>query len=121
MSRAADENLKDDPETKEIVSKLDEAEKGGYHREAMFDLYARFWDKPDREQNHPFAPVLLNELKERYDAEPYQADNFTDLPDGWVKPAPGSKVMTGQIGKVIRPGLKGPDGRVLIPMIARID
>ncbi|MTW08929.1 hypothetical protein GM524_13770, partial [Streptococcus pneumoniae] len=57
----------------------------------------------------------MKAMKE-YGAEPFEADNFTDVADGWVQPAPGSKVMTGQIGKVIRPGLKDANGNILIPM-----
>lgn len=114
-----------DTETAEAVAKLDEAEAGGYLREAMFGLWTQYHDSPARkgDTDDKFRRSLLHAMNVNYGVSEVGDDNSSihDFKKGFVNVVPGSRVKTGQIKRWVRKPLVDGEGLLRVPGIAEVD
>jgi hypothetical protein len=98
---------------------------GGYLELAALDLYTRFWDgvRPGWEAADPagadrFGRGLGVLMAEGFGLAGFAPANFRDHPDGWVLVPPGTRMTTGRVTRVLRPGLTAA-GELRVP--ARVE
>lgn len=98
---------------------------GGYLELAALDLYTRFWDgvRPAWEAADPagadrFGRGLGVLMAEGFGLAGFAPANFRDHPDGWVLVPPGTRMTTGRVTRVLRPGLTAA-GELRVP--ARVE
>ncbi|MBX9622510.1 MAG: hypothetical protein K2X82_01715 [Gemmataceae bacterium] len=89
---------------------------GGYLELAAVELYTRFWDRahPDWAAIDPAAAAgfgvgLGAMLRDGFGLTPFDPVNFRDYPAGWVVVPPGTRMTTGRVTRVLRPGLAAGD------------
>ncbi len=54
-------------------------------------------------------------LIENFGLTPFYPSSFQDRPAGWVQPADGTRMTTGRVREVLRPGLADRDGELRVP------
>ncbi len=115
-------------ELRAMVAGLRAAAEGNYLREAVLQLYSDFWGEAGAAARaaDPRATAAVGErlsavLTDAYGLRPFVPVNVHDLPNGWISVAPGSRVMTGVVTRVLRPGLLDDHGHLRIPAVAEVD
>src|SRR5207249_4140575 len=85
---------------------------GGYLELAAVDLFTRFWDhvqpvwaNTDPASAETFAEGLRVMLREAFGLEAFAPLNYRDHPSGWVNVPPGTRMTSGRVTRVLRPGL----------------
>jgi hypothetical protein len=103
-------------ELREAFRGLRPAGAGGYLELAGVDLFTRFWDhvRPVWTNTNPaaaetFAEGLRVMLREAFGLETFAPLNYRDHPTGWVNVPPGTRMSSGRVTRVIRPGLASGD------------
>jgi hypothetical protein len=115
-------------ELRERVGGLRAAAEGHYLREAVLRLYTDFWGEAGgtARQLNPTATAAVGErltaiLAEAFALHPFHPANVHDLPSGWITVAAGSRVMTGVVTRVLRPGLQDDHGQLRIPAVVEVE
>lgn len=115
-------------ELEKLVSKLRTAAEGDYLREAVLGLYSDFWGEAGNaaRETDPDATSEVGErlntmLADAYGLRPFSPANVHDLPSGWISVAPGSRVLTGMVTRVLRPGLQDDHGHLRIPAVVEVE
>jgi len=103
-------------EVRESFRALRPAGVGGYLELAAVDLYTRFWDGayPAWAEADPGAAGLFGDglramLAEGFGLDAFAPGQFRDYPPGWVAVPPGTRMTTGRVVRVLRPGLAAGD------------
>ncbi len=98
---------------------------GGFLELAAIDLFTRFWDQvqpawsaTDSEAASKFADGLNAMLRESFKLEMILPTNYRDHPAGWVFVPPGTRMISGRVVRVLRPGLASA-GELRVP--ARVE
>lgn len=99
-------------ELRDVFKSLRQAGAGGYLDMAALDLYTLFWDRvyPEWAAHDPdaadtFADQLRAMMDETFGLEMFSPESFHDYPGGWVSVPPGTRMNTGRVVRVLRPGL----------------
>ena len=115
-------------ELKAMVASLRAAAEGDYLREAVLQLHTDYHgdagDAARAADARAAAEVgerLEGLLRDGFDLTPFRPANLHDLPGGWVSVAPGSRVVTGVVRRVLRPGLQDGGGNLRIPAVAEVE
>ncbi|MBX9579766.1 MAG: hypothetical protein K2X87_05605 [Gemmataceae bacterium] len=89
---------------------------GGYGELAAVELFTRFWDQayPEWAANHSaaaaaFADGLGRMLAAGYGLAAFAPLHYRDHPAGWVVVPAGTRMTTGRVVRVLRPGLVAGD------------
>jgi hypothetical protein len=124
----AGERLPRGNELRRRVAGLRGAAEGDYLREAVLGLYSDFWGDAgnDARDADPDAASEVGDrlnalLADAYGLRPFFPVNVHDLPSGWITVASGSRVMTGVVTRVLRPGLQDDHGHLRIPAVVEVD
>jgi hypothetical protein len=111
-----------------MVAGLRSAAEGNYLREAVLGLYSEFWGDAGTaaRDSDPDAVAAVGErlsalLADAYDLRPFFPVNVHDYPSGWITVAAGSRVMTGVVTRVVRPGLQDDHGHLRIPALVEVE
>lgn len=122
------EQLPPSSELRGMVAGLRTAAEGNYLREAVLQLYTDFWGDAGMAAR-VLAPDVTAEVGDRlsalladaYGLSPFHPVNVHDLPSGWITVAAGSRVMTGVVARVLRPGLQDAAGNLRIPAVVEVE
>lgn len=124
----AGEELPRGCELRRRVAELRGAAEGNYLREAVLGLYSDFWGDAgtaardtDPDATADVGDRLSALLADAYGLRPFFPVNVHDLPSGWITVAPGSRVMTGVVTRVLRPGLQDDHGHLRIPAVVEVE
>jgi len=89
---------------------------------AAVEAFVLYWD---RHRNSWIAdqPEIAAQFDERFSAflienfglAPFYPSSFQDRPAGWLQPADGTRMTTGRVREVLRPGLADRDGELRVP------
>jgi hypothetical protein len=97
----------------------------GYLEFAVVDLYRLFWDQvypawtaENPSESQVFADNLLSMVREAFDLHPFYPHNYRDQPPESVLVPPGTRMTTGRVVRVLRPGLTA-NGALRLP--ARVE
>ncbi len=117
-----------DGELKGMVVALRAAVAGDYLREAAVQLFIDYHGDAGGTARaaDPTATAAVGErladlLRSEFDLEAFHPANVHDLPGGWVSVAPGSRVMTGSVRRLLRPGLQDSGGNLRMPAVAEVE
>lgn len=124
---AAAESLegREGDELREAFRGLRAAGAEGYLELALTDLFTRFWDRaypvwsaaaPDVAED--FAERLRALLQVQFSLDVVHPANYRDHPSGWVSVPPGTRMTSGRVVRVLRPGLAS-GGELRVP--ARVE
>lgn len=101
---------------------------GGYLETAILDLYARFWDQvypawieSDAQSAKAFGDGIAAMMAESFGIESFSPQAYRDCPDGWILCPPGTRMATGRIARILRPGLRTADGQLRLPARAEAE
>ncbi len=115
-------------ELQQRVGGLRAAAEGNYLREAVLGLYSDFWADAGTaaRDTDPDATTEVGErlsalLTDAYGLRPFFPVNVHDYPSGWITVAAGSRVMTGVVTRVVRPGLQDDHGHLRIPAVVEVE
>jgi hypothetical protein len=110
------------------VAGLRAAAEGNYLREAILRLYSDFWGDAGAAAKaaDPRAAAEVGErlgvvLSEAYGLHPFFPTIVHDVPSGWIDVTPGSRVLSGVVSRLIRPGLQDHYGNLCLPAVAEVD
>ncbi len=124
----AGEALPKGNELRKRVAGLRGAAEGDYLREAVLGLYSDFWGDAgsvardaDPDATAEVGDRLNALLADAYALRPFFPTTVHDLPSGWVTVAAGSRVMTGVVTRVLRPGLQDDHGHLRIPAVVEVE
>jgi hypothetical protein len=103
-------------ELREALRGLRAAGAGGFMELALIDLFTRFWDnitpawaKQDGAAAEEFAHRLEAMLEGGFGLAAFRPANVREKPGGWINIPPGTRMTTGRVVKVLRPGLAAGD------------
>ena len=115
-------------ELRRLVAELRAAAEGSYLREAALQLYTDFWGDAgvnaratDADATAEVGERLNTLLADAYGLRPFHPVNVHDFPSGWITVAAGSRVMTGVVTRVLRPGLQDDHGHLRIPAVVEVE
>jgi hypothetical protein len=115
-------------ELQQLVTGLRAAAEGNYLREAVLGLYSEFWGDAgtaardtDPDATADVGERLSSLLTDAYGLRPFFPVNVHDYPSGWIAVAAGSRVMTGVVTRVVRPGLQDDHGHLRIPAMVEVE
>ncbi len=101
---------------------------GGYLEQAIVDMYVVFWDRVHSAWNADaptiaagFAESLRSCLRETFGLNEFLPLGFCDHPDGWVAVPPGTRMTTGRVVRVLRPGLLDAELHLRVPARAEVE
>ncbi len=106
------------------VAKLTDAIGGGYLLESALELFSIYWDQAHANRGEParlFGEEIGRFLRSALKLEIFTPRNLHDHKPGWVTPTSGSRLVTGVVRRVFRPGLVDEAGELRIPALAEID
>ncbi len=89
------------------IDEYDAARKGGHTELAMMQHWMGLvpgTGMSDYELDY-HQKTVLKYLKKYFGFDPFYPTNYSQYPSGWVKPAPGTRMTTGDVTRVLRPGL----------------
>jgi len=127
---AVAERLPGDPgdRLRVALANLRPAGLGGYLEQAIVDMYIEFWDHAhaiwvdsDPASAAGFAETLRSSLRETFGLSEFLPLGFCDHPDGWVAVPPGTRMTTGRVVRVLRPGLLDAELRLRVPARAEVE
>ena len=106
------------------VAKLPDAIGGGYLLESALELFTDYWDQAHANRGEPgrlYGEELGRFLHSALKLETFAPRNWHDHREGWVTPSSGSRLVTGVVRRLFRPGLVDDQGELRIPALAEID
>ena len=106
------------------VAKLTDAIVGGYLLESALELFSTYWDQVHANRGEParlYGEEIARFLKTSLKLETFTPQNLHEHRDGWVISTSGSRLVTGVVRRVFRPGLVDELGELRIPALAEID
>ncbi len=84
----------------------------GYLEAAVVDLFVLFWERVrpmwidiDPALAGTFGDDLVSLLRDTFALYPFSPANYRDYPSDWVTVPPGTRMSTGRVKRVLRPGL----------------
>lgn len=90
---------------------------GGYLEFAAVDLYSLFWDRLrptwadcDAASAEIFAEDLAAMMRETFGLRTFHPISYREYPQDWVFVPPGTRMTTGRVTRVLRPGLTSEGG-----------
>lgn|GEM_PF-4102350 len=99
----------------------------GFLELALTDLYTHFWDRVfpdwrvgDSEAARAFGGGLGAMVCESLGLTVYTPQHVSERPEGWVMIPPGTRISTGRVERVLRPGLHR-DGVLHVPARATVE
>lgn len=108
-------------ELREAFRGLRTAGANGYLEFAAIDLYTLFWDRlrtawaeGDAATAETFASDLTVMMRETFNLHAFNPANYRDHPPDWVQLLPGTRMTTGRVIRVLRPGLTS-NGELRLP------
>lgn len=127
LEKAA-ERLPAGSELRRAVAGLRAAAHGNYLREAVLQLYSDVWGEmgmtarnTDPAATAEVGARLAALLTDAFGLRPFHPVNVHDFPSGWISVAAGSRVMTGVVTRVLRPGLQDDHGNLRIPAVVEVE
>jgi hypothetical protein len=111
-------------ELRTAIRGLRTAGAAGYLELGVVDLYVQFWDRmqPHGEAESPEIQAFLNALQamlqDSFGLCSFSPTRYRDHPPDWVIVPPGTRMTTGRVTRVLRPGL-AKEGVLRLP--ARIE
>lgn len=115
-------------ELRRLVVGLRAAAEGSYLREAVLQLYSDFWGDAgvnaraiDPDATAEVGDRLNTLLADAFGLRSFHPVNVHDFPSGWITVAAGSRVMTGVVTRVLRPGLQDDYGHLRIPAVVEVE
>lgn len=92
---------------------------------AIPQFYVDLWDT-HRENADPQAFKEISEfvagkIKKFFGLSQFFPTNYLDYQDGWVLRPPGSRMTTGRVREILRPGLQDDQGNLRIPAVCRVE
>lgn len=110
------------------LAELRAAGLGGYLEPAMVGVFTTFWDRVyhdwaghDAAAAARFDELLRSSLQETFGLETFAPANYRDHPEGWVQAPPGTRMTTGQVTHLLRPGLLDTTRSLRVPARAEVD
>ena len=106
------------------VAKLPDAIGGGYLLESALELFTDYWDQAHAnrgESGRLYGEELGRFLHSALKLETFAPRNWHDHREGWVTPSSGSRLVTGVVRRLFRPGVVDDRGELRIPALAEID
>jgi len=106
----------------EVLRDLRLAGMHGYLEQQAVDLFKLYWEiQPQWSQADPqsaqqFGDHLLGMLRENFGLSTFEPKTDRDYPAEWVTYAPGTRLTTGRVTRILRPGLYHPvEGILRLP------
>lgn len=95
---------------------------------AAVRLYLDFWGSVGEEMRqqrpaaaHEFGEHLARLLRQELGLETFHPESYQDYPDGWLLLASDQGAVTGQVRRVLRPGLKDEQGNLHVPAVVDVE
>lgn len=112
-------------EFREALRGLRAAGAGGYLELAATDLHQLFWDRvlprwADPKAAAAAGDALAGMLREAFGLLPLVPRHFRDHPPDWVSVPPGTRMVTGRVTRVLRPGLTN-NGVLRLPAVVEAE
>lgn len=99
-----------------------------YLLEAAVKLFTDYWDEAGRmlRSQRPSTADELSVRLEHYLADSlglvsFRPTTLRSYADGWTKALPGSRLMTGRVLRLVRPGLQDQRGNLIVQAIAEVE
>ncbi|VTR98092.1 hypothetical protein [Tuwongella immobilis] len=100
---------------------------GDLERVAL-QLFADFWDQlfdpfdsVNRERAHAVADRLREVMQQELGFAAFYPKLFQEQPEGWIEVAEGTRMRTGRVLRVLRPGLVDREGQLMLPARVEVD
>jgi len=92
---------------------------------AILQFYVDLWDTYKKEADpqafEDIAEFVVEKIKKFFGLVPFFPTSYLDYQEGWIIRPPGTRMTTGRVREVLRPGLQDNQGNLRIPAVCRVE
>ena len=92
---------------------------------AIVQFYVDLWDKYRSEaEDNAFEDIqkfVAAKLEKLFNLVQFFPTAYQDYQDGWIQRANGSKMVSGRVREILRPGLQDNQGNLRVPSMCKVD